>query len=412
MELVHGAGKTSKLAREDVISTMPYLVITDILNRLPLKEAARTSIVSREWRRKWTMLTQLVFNGDFNEYLEETRNEQNSMKIINGILRHLKGPITKFTLHVEEEGYSIELLEDINRRVMFLSNNGIKELTFVKYGEIIELPTQFFSCLELKHLKLYNCHFRPMSGFRGFPNLLSLELNEVKFENYKCGEFLTRCPLLEILNVWYNIGSEIKEVEIAQLENLKELSLTLSELHNWERITRSGIFQLIGCFPKLHELRLFFDDCKFSADTVKRVSTSFPCLKTLTLGHVDLSCDIMVTSAIELICCSPNLQTLTIRPAYKAANSPPAVCPSKVNLSGMVQLQLQRVILRGSNCSEVEVHLIKYILACSPMLKKIDIIAANSSQVFGGDNGKLMFVTKLLKLQRAFPRAEIDFHGV
>nr|GFA97354.1 hypothetical protein [Tanacetum cinerariifolium] len=276
MELLHGAGKTSKLAREDVISTMPDLVITDILNRLPLKEAVRTSIVSREWR--------------------------------------------------QEEGYSIELLEDINRRVMFLSNNGIKELTFMKYGETIELPTHFFSCLELKHLTLYNCHFRPMSGFRGFPNLLSLELNEVKFENYKCGEFLTRCPLLEILNVWYNIGSEIKEVDIAKLQNLKELSLTLSELHNWERITRSGIFQLIGYFPKLHELGLFFDDCKFLAETVKRVSTSFP----------------------------PNLQTLTIGPAYKAANSPPAVCSSKVNLSGMVQLQLQRVMLRGSNCSEVE----------------------------------------------------------
>ncbi|MFS8028255.1 hypothetical protein Hanom_Chr16g01508401 [Helianthus anomalus] len=43
------------------------------------------------------------------------------------------------------------------------------------------VSTHIFSCLELKHLRLCDCCFRPPPSFHGFPNLLSLELI-VKFE--------------------------------------------------------------------------------------------------------------------------------------------------------------------------------------------------------------------------------------
>ena len=48
--------------------------------------------------------------------------------------------------------------------------------------------------------------------------------------------------------------------------------------------------------------------------------------------------------------------------------------------------------------------LIKSLLAGSPLLKKI-VICAKPSEMFGGERG---FTTKLLKLHRASPIAEID----
>lgn len=62
-----------------------------------------------------------------------------------------------------------------------------------------------------------------MSGIPGFPHLLSLDLYELRFESYKCEEFLARCLLLEILKLAKITPGEIKEVEIAKLENLKRV---------------------------------------------------------------------------------------------------------------------------------------------------------------------------------------------
>ena len=125
----------------------------------------------------------------------------------------------------------------------------------------IKITTHLFSCLKLKHLELHNCHFGPMSTFHGFPNLLSLDLSEVVFGSYTCGQFLSRCPLLEILKLRDNTISEINRAEIAKLENLKVLFLPLYELDNMAMMTTSDIFQLIDYFPKLQELNLDFWDC-------------------------------------------------------------------------------------------------------------------------------------------------------
>ncbi|KAJ0823182.1 putative F-box domain, leucine-rich repeat domain superfamily, F-box-like domain superfamily [Helianthus annuus] len=60
---------------EDVISSMPEDVVTHILDRLPVQDAVKTSILSRNWRFKWTMLSQLVFDDNFFDYLTKTNGE-------------------------------------------------------------------------------------------------------------------------------------------------------------------------------------------------------------------------------------------------------------------------------------------------------------------------------------------------
>ena len=102
MEQVHGSRKATKFALDDVFSSMPDGVITNILNRLPLQDAVRTSTLSRNWRDKWTTMNQLVFDEDFYLYLQKKGNEKDYGNIISRLLFLLKGDITKFDLYLEK----------------------------------------------------------------------------------------------------------------------------------------------------------------------------------------------------------------------------------------------------------------------------------------------------------------------
>ncbi|KAJ0816825.1 putative F-box domain-containing protein [Helianthus annuus] len=128
MELIHGTRETSKFAPQDFISNMPDNVITNILDRLPLQDAVRTNVLSRNWRFKWTMLSQLVLDYDFFKYLLEIEDISNHAKIISSIFLQLRGAITTCVLCIN----NVLDVEDINHWISFLSRNEIKNLTLGK----------------------------------------------------------------------------------------------------------------------------------------------------------------------------------------------------------------------------------------------------------------------------------------
>ncbi|KAI3671836.1 hypothetical protein L1987_57322 [Smallanthus sonchifolius] len=311
-------------------------------------------------------------NVNFFEYLLKTGSGNNYGKIISRLLLHLKGVIAKFVLSVDEHASSILDREDIEHWFLFLSRNGVKDLTLWKRtGPPLMLPTHFFSCLELKHLKLFFCVFIPPASFHGFPNLKTLELDLVILKSSELGKFISRCPLLEILNM---------------------------------RLRRS---LLVGCLPKLEELDLDFVKCKFTqGDSKRRSPTAFPCLKALKLSRIDLGNGIMVSCAFELIKSFPNLQTLEITSVEYDAAPAPIICSPEVDHNTTALLQLRSVVFTYLKGSENEVCLIKYLLASSPFLKKIEI---RPHSVLVSDE-KFMFATKLLKLHRASQEVDIDLY--
>nr|GEX90426.1 hypothetical protein [Tanacetum cinerariifolium] len=380
MEQVHGTHKASKLEPGDIISNMPENVITNILDHLPLKDAVKTDILSKFWRFKYTMLTHLVFDEIFYDDLPD-KYKRKMVKIISRLLLHFKGPITRFVLYIpcENDDDSLDV-EDVDHWVLFLSRNGIKDLTLIcSYDGPLELPTQLYSCRELKHLKLYNFCFHPSPSFHVFPNLLTLHLISATFENYTFGEFIVQCPFLEILSNLddeYCSTGEVELVEIskAKLGNLKVLSWSLgSSDMPTTMIKSSSIFQL-AIHPKLQELDLRFWSCKFVTEPGlnKKVPTAFLCLKTLKLYPVDFTCD-FGSFVLEMICNSPNLQSLKIMAIHKD-NVPTAHRFIDLDYSTMEQLQLRSVVFKCFKGSENEMSFIKYLLACSPLLKRVVIV--------------------------------------
>ncbi|XP_071711788.1 F-box/FBD/LRR-repeat protein At1g13570-like isoform X2 [Rutidosis leptorrhynchoides] len=393
MELNQGTRKASNLSTgDDIISSMPDIVITHIMNLLSIQDAVRTSILARQWRFKWTLLTQLEFGVDFVE-----GNDSDiwyDERIISRLLIRLKGPITKFFLHVPDEKELLNV-KYLHHWVLILSRKGIREFTIENFDQIpIKLPTHLYSCLELTHLKLFNCQFPPAPIFGSFPNLLSLGLSHVTLAS-GFYEIISRCPRLEILELGTDPSDgfilKLKLFEIAKLTNLKTLSFPLRAVDSTP-ITNSLIFHLGGYFPKLEELDLNFFDCSFVEEVVSRelVCDSFSRVKTLTLDFVDL--ENYQKFAFEIIWGCPNLQALTIR----------------LNNMTMGQLQLLNVVFYNFRGSENELFFIKNLLACTPLLKKITIYPYRCHD-FGGYKEKLMLAEKLSMFYRASAIAQVDF---
>ncbi|KAJ0903598.1 putative FBD domain, leucine-rich repeat domain superfamily, F-box-like domain superfamily [Helianthus annuus] len=112
----------------DRISKLPVGVIETILCLLPIQEAARTSILSKEWRYHWIKIPKLVFIEDqFQEWtrgpkpsaIELRLNKPSKRKdmakrckffyaIYQVLLMH-EGPIHEFTLSMEVDTSCVEI---------------------------------------------------------------------------------------------------------------------------------------------------------------------------------------------------------------------------------------------------------------------------------------------------------------
>ncbi|PWA52541.1 hypothetical protein CTI12_AA453750 [Artemisia annua] len=127
---------------------------------------------------------------------------------------------------------------------------------------------------------------------------------------------------------------------------------------------------------------------KLLADAEKSVLPTLPCLKDLTLYGIDYGSVIMVSCAIELICCSPALEDLWISGTCKNAVLPPEDHTTEVDCSRIRQLgQLRKVVFGSCRGLENEVCLIKTLLACSPVLEEMSVISwyvlSSSNQELG-----------------------------
>ena len=245
----------------DYISNMPENVINNILNRLPLTEAVTTSILSKNWRYKWTLLTDVILDEDFFYYL---RSKFDGVHVTR-LLLQLKGPIRRFVFSVEPKSlFGMDDLnyEEIHAWLLLLGQRGIEELLIHNwYGEPVTLPTQMYTRLELKHLELHHCTLPSVGSFKGYPNLLTLELLFVKFQTGTIWDFIAGCPSLESLKINPSDSSEMRLFDIAQLGNLKKLYLAFGRFNHVSTITSYNIYQL-SRLPKLESLTLDFEECK------------------------------------------------------------------------------------------------------------------------------------------------------
>lgn len=83
----------------DRLSNLPKEIWHSILDCMPVSDAAKTSILSRDWRYIWMSHPNLVFNQCwYGKIMKRSKTEDDLFHVINK-LQHI-GNIDNFTLHI------------------------------------------------------------------------------------------------------------------------------------------------------------------------------------------------------------------------------------------------------------------------------------------------------------------------
>ncbi|KAJ3698060.1 hypothetical protein LUZ61_001765 [Rhynchospora tenuis] len=182
---------------DDRITNLPDDLKSNILERLPLEEAVRTSFLSRKWRYTWASIPNLDFDVYFVKAPKLT-------KFIDMVLLLHQGPICKFYLSIKDL-----TVVPIERWILVLSRNGLEEINIRCYS-IWRMPSCFFTIQSLKTVFLQDCILKLPHTFCGLKLLQSLHLDSCTISDDDFEKLVSCCPLLENLYLLFISVSAVK----------------------------------------------------------------------------------------------------------------------------------------------------------------------------------------------------------
>ncbi|XP_027171504.1 F-box/FBD/LRR-repeat protein At1g13570-like [Coffea eugenioides] len=175
----------AEMSAVDRLSNLPINVIQNIIGCMPIRDAARTSILSSKWRYVWAEYPELVLDKQF--YTEMVRSKSpilfqpEYVNIVNGILFQHLGPILKFVLDIPELQSS--RYSNIDQWLLFVSRKDVTKLTLHNRSpNRYKVPSYAFSGPKLAHLNVTACIFSAPKGLDGCRKLTHLSLTSVTFE--------------------------------------------------------------------------------------------------------------------------------------------------------------------------------------------------------------------------------------
>ncbi|KAF5745322.1 hypothetical protein HS088_TW07G00906 [Tripterygium wilfordii] len=424
--------RASCLSASDIISDLPGNIIDNILTCLPIRDAVRTSILSRKWRFKWRDLSQLVFDYNFRKRSAGRASLSKSeiaFRIYQVLLLH-RGSINKFDLSIPE----LDSCHQINHVINFLTAKNVQDFTLcVSDHDYYELPSTLFSCMHLRHLNLYSCMFKPPHAFQGLSNLISLELDDVYIIDANAfNNFISKCPQLQQLKLdnaadighleidapnlkFFCFSGTFKPISFKNAPLLATVSIQCVDNGNvkyrkWKRRGNSNAVEVLGCLPAIKKL---FVSCSFlkylSVGNIPlRLPTTLNRLKSLELPEIYFNSIDDVRFALCLIKSSPNLKKLKIELFQSVDDNIDPIlqlleaqfCRGDYTFNRLRELRME--CFRGAI---TELKFLELLLAKSLTLENIYI-----KPPFGTEPRKSLKILKeVTQLERASPRAKIMY---
>ncbi|CAI0458669.1 unnamed protein product [Linum tenue] len=423
----------------DRISNLPDGAIERILVFLPIKDAAKTSLLSRDWRHRWRSIPQLVFDDRFAPLPEEDDcgniaddGKDVVLKIYEALLTH-DGLLTKFELSIPEFRRQIPL----DLLILHLSRKAVQELALLfEDDNYPKLHSSLFSpAFPLKRLKLKGCEFKVPSGFAGFNKLTLLELEDVVLPDDFYQNFLPCCPLLEELRVIDCTG----EAHVFVSPSLKVLLFhsclskicfkytpllsVVSVLDTNEYTYEAGSFvkdnsdmvDLFASLPALQHLNLGIELLLFLADddhVPYKLPKPLHNLRFLEVPRILLHRLPQARVLVCLIMSAPNLKRLTIRlddsdehPPSKVIGSLQKLLEAEDQLGFCCLQHLEEVNIHDSRGMQVELDLVRFVLATAPVLRRINIQRKEKLS----SKKALKFLNEMIVYKRISKEAEIKY---
>ncbi|XP_004293061.1 PREDICTED: F-box/FBD/LRR-repeat protein At1g13570-like [Fragaria vesca subsp. vesca] len=343
---------------------------------MPIKEAGKTSVLSRYWRFQWSMLPSLEF---------DLGNDRDDPYDVDHVLLLHNAPIHSCKFNAEKvfiERY------DFDRWILHLSRNPIKRFILNCYTredgrKPYDVSSSLFSCQDLTHLELSDCCLRLPGTFKGFRMLKSLAVKRVTVLQPDLEKLIASSPLLERLTLCYLKDITGLKIDAPNLQFLKlqgnlqyyvEPKNTLNLVHvslepkraygKWHRLLTST--------SSIRELEISLRSL-VTQENEEATSWDFPKLQRVKVTC--FSCAKSEVDFIKLLFLScPALQELEVLPV-QPKKQVRLRREENYHLSYSTQLRLLQVTgLCGDN---LEIELIKFLLLSSPALQELHILFRN-----------------------------------
>ncbi|KAG2599964.1 F-box protein At1g60400-like [Panicum virgatum] len=196
---------------EDRLSALDDAILHAILARLPLRDAAATTALSRRWPRVFATLPRLLLHpATFNrrgfpdegceDYCEDPARW---IDALDSVLDSRAAPVAALEVHARFMFQFREWFRDVFRELC--GSGGLLELTIdnTKHSESerYALPTPIYSCTTLTSLDLYNCRLRVPGKLTGLRAVRSLRLRNVVATDADVRRLISRCSAMEHLEI-------------------------------------------------------------------------------------------------------------------------------------------------------------------------------------------------------------------
>ncbi|XP_057426440.1 putative F-box/LRR-repeat protein At1g56400 [Lotus japonicus] len=216
----------------DMFSSFPESLHLSIISLLPYKEAARTSILSKQWFETWrkTKMIDVEFDELFFEKPDEfdESKEAHRRNFLNSItywISHNRNQfVDKFSLKVSHPESCREIIEHC---FAFATQRGVKDLrldfsdpnwkenTMDEHTALMQLPQHVYDLGSLlESLKLYSCGFS-MPHMLKFRSLKEISLGWIEISVTTLRTLLYSCKTLQNLSLKkcgelesFNMGDE------------------------------------------------------------------------------------------------------------------------------------------------------------------------------------------------------------
>ncbi|KAM5549755.1 F-box/FBD/LRR-repeat protein [Rosa sericea] len=402
----------------DRISSLPDDVTEKILARLPLKEAVRTSILSRKWRYKSEMLQDLVF--DDRCVSTQSHPTCSFVNIVDHVLLLHTGPIRKFKLSRRDELAT----RDMDRWILHLSRNPvIKEMILeIWIRNPYNIPSCLFSCQDIIYLELYRCLLNPpRSPFKGFRSLKTLFFENVTIVQDVFENLIGCSPLLEILKLqdcdgftnlkidapklrFIYITGVFEDVDLANTSNLAQVSIHLKVNVDQRRGPGSSgnFLKFFDHQPHIQRLTINRNFLKYLSIGALPEKLPKPCQY---LNFLSVSISFGDPDEISTVLCllrsSPALQELKIlvnpEKDHAAVGEVKSCLYDNYNCA---YTQLRLVKITKISCVKAQLDFIKFLLLSSPVLERMTVQPASVDSFSN-------LLKDLLLFKRDSKRAEI-----
>ncbi|KAH0756804.1 hypothetical protein KY290_020297 [Solanum tuberosum] len=419
----------------DIISNLPDDVTDVILMCLPLQDAIRTSILSRKWRYRWAKVPKLTLDHTLWEYIS-TRKVR--ARLNSRILYHLfslrQGPINECRIsNIPEPIHFCE----IDKLIFFVSRNELEQLVLeLPKGEKYKLPSSIFTCSKMRHLTLHYCVVNPPPTFQAFSKLIRLQLLNVAISDKSLENLISRCPMLEDMELdiadplnyieinapklrSLNFGSKLNSICFKNTPLLTDVSIIMANDVNHDSVNRGtcNLVEFFGSLPALKNLCLGHSIIKtLITGIIDRIPVKLPMplvnLRQIYLFDICLSDLDEIRCLLCLIKSSPYLEEIIVI-INQAINNERGDDLTALKLleagydSGIKLNRLTKVRLIDIRGTKAEMEFIKLLLATSPVLEKMMI-----SPYYIGPESPQTLVEILMQantFQRASPRAVVNF---